>query len=54
MCLEELGDLVLSIDTEVCSVPIGISVSNISRAVQRTYREGESALGMFVLVTLHR
>ncbi len=54
MCLEVQGNLVLSIDTELCSVPMGISVSNISRAVQRTYREGESALGMFVLVTLHR
>ena len=54
MSLEEQGNLVLSIDTEVCSVPMGISVSNISGAVQRTYREGESTLGMFVLVTLHR
>jgi len=54
MCLEVQGNLVLSIDTEGSSVPMGISVSNISRAVQRTYREGESALGMFVLVTLHR
>ena len=39
----------------VCQTPwLSPSVSCISRGGKRSYREGRSGLGMFVLVTLHR